>query len=173
MLTGFIKKVFGDRNTRALKDLWPIVDQIKSEYEKIKDFSEQQLIEKTAEFKAKITDETSELRNKISEIRESLKADNFEGDMEDAHDELDSLNDDLDNKYDEILTQILPEAFAVVKATCVKLMGKSWDAAGSKIVWNMIPYDVQLLAVLYFTKVKLLKWQQVKVKRWLLHYPFI
>ncbi|MBK7104178.1 MAG: preprotein translocase subunit SecA [Ignavibacteriae bacterium] len=145
MLTSLIKKVFGDKNSRALKELWPIVDKIKIEYEKIKDFSEDQLKSKTIEFKLKIENETSELRNKISELSEALKSNNFEGDIENTHSELEELNEALDDKFEEILNEILPEAFAVVKATCVKLVGKSWDAAGSKITWNMIPYDVQLL----------------------------
>ena len=33
----------------------------------------------------------------------------------------------------------------LLKSTCERLVGKSWDAAGSKITWNMVPYDVQLL----------------------------
>ena len=28
MISGLIKKVFGDKNTKALKDYWPIVDEI-------------------------------------------------------------------------------------------------------------------------------------------------
>ncbi len=145
MLKGIIKKVFGDRNTRALKELWPVVDEIKAEYEKIKNYSEEQLKEKTTEFKAKIAKETEELRNKITELEEQLKDDNFEGDIDSVHDELETLNEELDKKYDEILDELLPEAFAVVKATCAKLVGKSWDVAGAKVEWNMIPYDVQLL----------------------------
>ncbi len=145
MLTNIIKKVFGDKNVKALKEIYPIVDEIKAEYEKVKDFSDDQLREKTVEFKAKIEEETAELRNKIEELNEQLKSDNFEGNIDDIHDEIESLNEELDAKYDEVLNNILPEAFAVVKATCAKLLGKSWEAAGSKITWNMIPYDVQLI----------------------------
>ena len=28
MISGLLKKIFGDRNTRVLKDLWPYVDKI-------------------------------------------------------------------------------------------------------------------------------------------------
>ncbi|MEE9429952.1 MAG: preprotein translocase subunit SecA [Melioribacteraceae bacterium] len=145
MLKGILKKVFGDRNTKILKDLWPIVDEIKAEYEKIKDLTEEELKNKTVEFKAKIQSETEELRNQISELEEKVKADDFDGDLDAEHDELDSLNEELDEKYDEVLDNLLPEAFAVIKATCVKLVGKTWNAADSKITWDMVPYDVQLL----------------------------
>ena len=55
------------------------------------------------------------------------------------------MEEQLDAKYEEILDEILPEAFAVVKATCKALVGKSWEVAGNKITWDMVPYDVQLL----------------------------
>ena len=43
------------------------------------------------------------------------------------------------------MNQLLPEAFAVVKSTCERLVGKSWTVAGNKITWDMVPYDVQLM----------------------------
>ena len=43
------------------------------------------------------------------------------------------------------MNEILPEAFAVVKSTCERLLGKSWTVAGNKITWDMVPYDVQLM----------------------------
>ncbi|MGB2697992.1 MAG: DEAD/DEAH box helicase, partial [Candidatus Zixiibacteriota bacterium] len=45
----------------------------------------------------------------------------------------------------EILDDILPEAYAAVKETCRRLMGKKWDVSGIEIEWDMIPYDVQLI----------------------------
>ena len=40
---------------------------------------------------------------------------------------------------------LLPEAFAAVKETCRRLLGKSWTAVGIDLTWDMVPYDVQLL----------------------------
>ncbi|MBN2356589.1 hypothetical protein JXO59_10780, partial [candidate division KSB1 bacterium] len=45
----------------------------------------------------------------------------------------------------ETLDDILPEAYAVVKETCSRLLGKKWIVRGIEIEWNMVPYDVQLL----------------------------
>ena len=44
----------------------------------------------------------------------------------------------------ETLDNILPEAFAVVKIACKRLVGQKWIAAGNEIVWDMVPFDVQL-----------------------------
>ena len=44
----------------------------------------------------------------------------------------------------ETLDDILPEAFAVIKETCLRHKGQSWEAAGVEITWDMVPYDVQM-----------------------------
>ncbi len=48
-------------------------------------------------------------------------------------------------KQDETVDDILPEAFAVVKQACKRLLGTSWKVVGRDVTWDMIPYDVQLI----------------------------
>lgn len=43
------------------------------------------------------------------------------------------------------LDDLLPEAFAVVKNTCRRLVGKKFQVLKHEIEWDMIPYDVQLI----------------------------
>jgi preprotein translocase subunit SecA len=144
-MRNLIKIVFGDKHTKDVKTLWPIVEEIKAEYEKIKDLSDEQLKGKTAEFKEKIQVYTEELRNKISEIKLQLQSNEDDIDRRSLYDELDALEDELNEKYEDVMAEILPEAFAVIKSTCQRLVGKSWTIAGSKQTWNMVPYDVQLM----------------------------
>jgi preprotein translocase subunit SecA len=145
MLQGLLKKIFGDRNEKAMKDLWPIVDEINSEYEKITLLSDDDLKAKTIEFKGKVQIHTEETRKQIEEIKDQLHADEFDGDRALLYEQLDLLKESLDEEYEEILDELLPEAFAVVKETSKRLVGKSWDAAGYSITWEMVPYDVQLI----------------------------
>lgn len=49
-----------------------------------------------------------------------------------------------DEEITVTLDDLLPEAFAAVKETCRRSVGKKWMAAGAEIEWNMIPFDVQL-----------------------------
>ncbi len=139
-----IKKLFGDKSTKDIKELWPIVEEINEEYEKIKILSEDELKAKTEEFKIKIQEHTTEIRKKIEDIRERLHSDE-DFDRQAAYDEIDQLEEDLNDQYEEILDEILPEAFAVVKSTCERLLGQTWTVAGNKITWDMVPYDVQLM----------------------------
>ena len=43
------------------------------------------------------------------------------------------------------LSEILPEAFAVVKNTCRRLCGSEITVRGHPLKWEMIPFDVQLI----------------------------
>jgi preprotein translocase subunit SecA len=140
----FLKKIFGDKRERDLKALWPIVEEINSYYEEYKKFSDFELQQKTVEFKSIINERTASLREKIEEIKRRLQS-NEDFDRKSAYDELDELESELDEVYEEVLNELLPQAFAVVKSTCERLVGKSWTVAGHKITWEMIPYDVQLL----------------------------
>jgi preprotein translocase subunit SecA len=51
-------------------------------------------------------------------------------------------------KTGETLDDLLPEAFAAVKDTCRRLIGKKWMVRGQENEWNMIPYDVQLVGAI-------------------------
>ncbi|MCH7760819.1 preprotein translocase subunit SecA [candidate division TA06 bacterium] len=45
----------------------------------------------------------------------------------------------------ETLDDLLPEAFALVKETCRRLLGKSWSVCDIETAWAMVPFDVQLM----------------------------
>lgn len=144
-MLNIIKKIFGDKHSKNIKELWPIVNEINEHYEKLKDLTDDELRGKTTEFKEKLQSETADLRQKIEDIKNKLQSDHVEDDRHSIYDELENLENDLIDKYEEILDEILPEAFAVVKDTCRRLVGKTWDAAGNKVTWDMVPYDVQLM----------------------------
>lgn len=71
------------------------------------------------------------------------------------YEQFDTLSDtDIQNKTNEFkeriakgasLDEILPEAFAVVKQACRRLVGQTFEVKGEKVTWDMVPYDVQLL----------------------------
>ncbi len=45
----------------------------------------------------------------------------------------------------ESLDSILPEAFATVKNACRRLCGRTFEVCGHELVWDMVPFDVQLI----------------------------
>ncbi|MBS3946123.1 MAG: preprotein translocase subunit SecA, partial [Melioribacter sp.] len=145
MFNLLLKKIFGDKNARVTKDLWPVVEEIYGHFEELKNLSDDQLKAKTAEFKNKIFSETEDLRNQLDEHKTKLQQVQSSEEKHTLYDEIEQINNELDEKYEQILDELLPEAFAVVKETCRRLVGKSWEVAGTKITWDMVPYDVQLI----------------------------
>jgi len=51
-------------------------------------------------------------------------------------------------KNGETLDDLMVEAFAVVKDTCRRLVGRKWTVMGHEMEWNMIPFDVQLIGAI-------------------------
>jgi len=141
----FLKKIFPSKHDKDVNSILPIVDEINKFYDEFDSLTDEQLISKTSEFRQRINSETEETKNKITEIQDKLKEDIPHDERQDIYDEIEKLEKENYDITSAVLDDILPEAFAVVKQTCKRLCGKEWEAAGNKIRWNMIPYDVQLI----------------------------
>ena len=145
-MMGVIKKVFGTKYDRDLKKLWPTVERINGHCESYAPLSEASLRGKTAEFKQRLRDATAEYTEQLDGMREELKSEE-EVDRSLLLDEISELEGEVRELEAEALEEILPEAYAVYKEVCrrFKADGKQWERAGESIVWDMVPYDVQLL----------------------------
>lgn len=141
----FIKKIFPSKHEKDVKELLPIVEEINEFYESYKNLSDDELRAKTAEFKDIIKKNTQEYEDKLVELRSKLTNDITHDERKEIYDELEETEKALDETIEDTLNEILPQAFAVVKDTCRRLCGKEWLAAGQRVQWEMIPFDVQLI----------------------------
>jgi preprotein translocase subunit SecA len=141
----WITKIFPSKHDKDIKELEPYVGQINQYHEQLQNLSDDELRGKTEEFKIRIEERTKSLRDSIEELEKKLTEDLAVEEYDRVHQELDTLNDDLDVEYEEILDELLPEVFAVVKDTCRRLVGQVWTVVGNKYAWDMIPFDVQLM----------------------------
>jgi len=93
-------------------------------------------------FKPKSVRDYNKHRNTVEEINEL--AESFAGL---SPDDFKAKTAEFKNRLQggESLDDLLPEAFALVKAGCKSLVGQSWDVCGIDIKWEMVPYDVQLV----------------------------
>lgn len=144
-MLGILSKFFPSKHEKDVKAVAPVVDEINRYYEEYNKLSDDELRAKTQELKDRIKEEVKDTEARIQELRDKLKTDLGHEERYAAYDELDQLNKDYYETISATLDEILPEAFAVVKDTCRRLVGKEWEAAGTKIKWNMIPFDVQLI----------------------------
>ena len=113
----FLSKLFGSKSERDVKGVQPLVNKIKEEYEKLSSLTHDELRGKTADFKQRISDYLQDIDNEINGLKTEAEATE---DMElktSTYDKIDKLTKDRDKKLEEVLLEILPEAFAVVKET--------------------------------------------------------
>lgn len=154
-ISKFLTNIFGTKSSRDLKKLWPIVDEIKSHEAAIKALSDEELKQKTEGFKRLIQERTDEVARQIEEIKEKMDSNDESitlADRREFSDQLEQLESDWLEILEDTLDEILPEAYAVLKDTCRRFVGKKWMVAGSEIEWDMIPYDVQLIGAIAMHK---------------------
>jgi len=118
----FLSKLFGSKSERDIKGVQPIVEKIKSEYEQLSSLTDDELRGKTADFKNRIKGYLADIDTEISTLKAEADADDLDMSQKTAiYENVDKLSKDRDKKLEEVLMDILPEAFAVVKETSRRL----------------------------------------------------
>ena len=113
---------FGSKSARDLKSLKPVIDQVMSATPEIEILSDDGLREKTFEFQEKIKHSVASYEQEITKIQNALNNDEVSiTDKEASYKEIDELNKKVVERSEEVLLEILPEAFAVVKETARRL----------------------------------------------------
>ncbi|MBN1894381.1 preprotein translocase subunit SecA, partial [bacterium] len=146
MVFKMLEKIFGNKHDRDIRRLTPLVEAINRAYETLQGLSDDALRGKTAGFRSRIQERTGGIRKELDDLQAMLKSVTPDKDMDpDAvRSRIDELSRQEKTATEEVLLELLPEAFATVKETCRRLVGKSWKVVGNDIIWDMVPFDVQL-----------------------------
>ncbi|MDZ7716298.1 MAG: preprotein translocase subunit SecA [Balneolaceae bacterium] len=150
-ITGLLTSIFGTKSERDIKKVWPIVEEVKSFEDEIKALSDEELKQKTESFRQQIKEATKEIEADIESVRERLNSSDEEMTVSEHRglaEELDELEEEWLDTVEDVLEELLPEAFAVLKDTCRRFVGESWKVGGTENEWDMIPYDVQLVGAI-------------------------
>ena len=138
-----IKKIFGTKSDKDLKLLYPYVDKINSEFDKLSSISDQELRDKTVSFKEKISANTKKVSDQIKSLKEDYineKEQNIEL-KEEILDKIDKLSVEEKEIIENTLNEILPEAFAVVKETARRF------SVNKKITVKAEDFDYNLASI--------------------------
>lgn len=142
----FLEKIFGSKHDKDVQRLLPIIDEINDEYAKLATLSDDELRAKTTEFRELIGERTKEFREELEALRTRLRREELSHDERVAiYDSIDALEKEEYAVVQDTLMEILPQAFAVVKDACRRLVGTSYSVVGTELVWDMVPYDVQMI----------------------------
>ncbi len=142
-----LRSLFGTKSDKDVKSLRPIVDEINKHFAELASLTNEQLSAKTQEFRARIATAVQALVDEEESIRHRLRTeqDISHEERTDLYARLDANAKEQHSTIQETLDEILPEAFAVVKEACRRLVGHTYTVVGHDVTWDMVPYDVQLM----------------------------
>ncbi|WP_430927370.1 preprotein translocase subunit SecA [Polaribacter marinivivus] len=139
ILNSVIKLFVGDKQQKDLKILQPVVESTKKFEAEFTKLSHDELRGKTIEFKNKIATATAEFNSKIETLEEEAKSAEIDR-QEDIYAEIDNLKDEAYKISEEVLLEIMPEAFAVMKETAKRFV------ENEEIEVTATPFDRELSA---------------------------
>src|ERR1041385_7838032 len=133
------RTIFGTKNDRELKKLQPLVGRINEFETQYQSLTDDQLRAKTTELRDRIEAARKEkgyhdLLAKVRELESDLRGDEARLEKRKAF-EIEQ----------EILNDIMPEAFAVAKNAARRLCGQEIMVRGHPLKWEMVHFDVQLI----------------------------
>ncbi|MDA9338351.1 preprotein translocase subunit SecA [Flavobacteriaceae bacterium] len=139
ILNSVIKIFVGDKQQKDLKILQPIVEKVTAFNSSLSELTNDELRAKTAEFKQKIAERTNTFSDQIIALEKEAKE--AEIDRQEAiFSEIDNLKNEAYEASEEILNEIMPEAFAVVKETAKRFVNNE------EIEVTATPFDRELSA---------------------------
>jgi preprotein translocase subunit SecA len=118
MLT-FLKKFFGTKSEKDIKSIQPLVDQTLEIYPSLAKLSNDELRARVSALKQKIQDAIKTEQTEINDIKARIEKDfNMDIDTKEAlYKEVDEFEKEITKKIEDVLNEILPEAYAILKDT--------------------------------------------------------
>lgn len=111
-----LRKLFGNKSQRDMREIQPYVERIKQEYEKIKQLDNDSLRAKIDEVKAHIQEYVAEDKKEIADLKAEVETLPYEKRLA-IWNRIDNTEKIILKKYEEVLDEVLPVVFAVVKDT--------------------------------------------------------
>jgi preprotein translocase subunit SecA len=139
ILNSVIKIFVGDKQQKDLKILQPIVKKVTAFNSSLSELTNDELRAKTAEFKQRIAERTNTFSDQIIALEQESKEAEIDR-QETIFSEIDNLKNEAYEASEEVLNEIMPEAFAVVKETAKRFVNNE------EIEVTATPFDRELSA---------------------------
>ena len=111
-----LKKLFGNKSQRDLKEIDPYVQKVKAVYPEIEKLSNDELRARIDDVRQRIQSAVAEDKQRIADLKAGVEDLDFDK-REAVWDEVDKIEKNILDKYEKALDEVLPEVFAVVKDT--------------------------------------------------------
>ena len=115
-------KLFGNKSDRDLKELTPYLAKIKAESDRVINLSHDEIREESTKLKQRIQDYVQAETDQVKALKDKIENGGLSvNEKEDIYDQIDKIEGEIDEKIEEVLDEILPTAFAIVKDTARRL----------------------------------------------------
>ena len=111
-----LKSLFGDKSSRDMKLIKPLVEKVKAAYPEIQKLTNDELRAKTKEIQAYIQDSAKEQKAQIEELKSKIE-DTPIDEREEIFAKIDKLDKEVLDIYEKALDEVMPVAFSIVKDT--------------------------------------------------------
>ena len=115
-LSDILKSMFGNKSTRDLKKITPIVNQIKEIYPEIDALDIDSLRQRTADIRQQLNDSVQDKRDEIERIKTEIEGIDYE-EREPLWKKVDDIQKEILDILEVKLNEVLPTVFAIVKST--------------------------------------------------------
>ena len=112
----FLKSLFGDKSTRDMKLIQPLVEKIKAASPEIEKLDNDALRAKTKEIQNGIQSSAQEQKAQIASIKEQIENTPIDERAE-LFEQIDKLEKEILDIYEDKLNEAMPQVFAIVKET--------------------------------------------------------
>ncbi len=113
-----LSKFFGSKSERDIRTVMPIVNSIKEAYAKIETYSNDELRAKTKELGQYVQDYVKEENAQIEDLKNKAEQENEDIAQKQSYfEEIDKIEKKITEKLENVLNDVLPDAFALVKET--------------------------------------------------------
>ncbi len=116
-ISGILRKMFGSKADRDLKQIQPILDKVLAAYDGIDSLSNDELRARTEQLRQKLRECEAPFEKRIEEIKAKLEEDIPVNEKETLATESDKIVKEEDEAIEKALLEILPEAFSIMKST--------------------------------------------------------
>jgi preprotein translocase subunit SecA len=148
MIKALITRIIGDRHAREARRMEPLVQQINEIADELQALSESELEGQTEKLRSIVREAIGATEARVAELRDEKRHTEDASERERLTVEIRETEDRLKAELQAALDDVLPEAFATVKEACRRLVGRDITVTGQTLVWDMVPYDVQLVGAI-------------------------
>ncbi|MBN1821260.1 MAG: preprotein translocase subunit SecA, partial [Prolixibacteraceae bacterium] len=115
-VTKVLGKILGNKSERDIREVMPVIESIKNEYERIKALSHDELRAESEKIKNIIHERIKSEEDEIAALKIEVEEVEVQ-ETEKIYERIDKLEEIIDEKLEEVLNEVLPVAFAIIKDT--------------------------------------------------------